>query len=350
MKMKKWAVTITAALLLLSGCSDKKEVAKPEKKAEEVDKEVVVEEDLKPFSFPLTGIASETETEGRAIAVTINNHPKARPQSGLNKADIVYEVLAEGDITRFVAIFQSEKPKNIGPIRSARPYYLELAKGFDALYIAHGYSAQAEELLAKGYIDELNGMAYDGTLFKRASYRVAPHNSYITYENILKGAEERNYSMEQTPPSLTFKTAEEGKNLVAADDAHSIMVSYSSSSISDSTYEYDATLGKYKRFSGGEQTIDYETKEPILLDNLFIVETNHEVVNDVGHKEIDLLSGGNGYLLQMGKVIEVEWKNQDGIIVPVKNGEVVPLIQGKTWVNVVPTNPGLQNSISFNVN
>jgi hypothetical protein len=347
--MKKWAVAITAALLLLSGCSDKEKVAKPEKKAEEVDKEVVVEEDLKPFSFPLTGIASETETEGRAIAVTINNHPKARPQSGLNKADIVYEVLAEGDITRFVAIFQSEKPKNIGPIRSARPYYLELAKGFDALYIAHGYSAQAEELLAKGYIDELNGMAYDGTLFKRASYRVAPHNSYISYENILKGAEERNYSMEQTPPSLTFKTAEEGKNLVA-DDAHSIMVSYSSSSISDSTYEYDATLGKYKRFSGGEQTIDYETEEPILLDNLFIVETNHEVVNDVGHKEIDLLSGGNGYLLQMGKVIEVEWKNQNGIIVPVKNGEVVPLIQGKTWVNVVPTNPGLQNSISFNVN
>jgi hypothetical protein len=128
------------------------------------------------------------------------------------------------------------------------------------------------------------------------------------------------------------------------------MVSYSSSSISDSTYEFDATLGKYKRFSGGEQTIDYETKEPILLDNLFIIETNHEVVNDVGHKEIDLLSGGNGYLLQMGKVIEVEWENQDGIIVPVKNGEVVPLIQGKTWVNVVPTNPGLQNSISFKVN
>ncbi|MDF2855077.1 MAG: hypothetical protein K0Q87_928 [Neobacillus sp.] len=347
--MKIWAVAITAALLLLSGCSDKKEVAKPEKEAEEVDKEVVVEGDLKPYSFPLTGIASETETEGRAIAVTINNHPKARPQSGLNKADIVYEVLAEGDITRFVAIFQSEKPKNIGPIRSARPYYLELAKGFDALYIAHGYSAQAEELLTKGYIDELNGMAYDGTLFKRASYRVAPHNSYITYENILKGAEERNYSMEQTPPSFKFWTAEEGKNLVA-DDAHSIMVSYSSSSISDSTYEYDVKLGKYKRFSGGEQTIDYETKEPILLDNLFIIETNHEVVNDVGHKEIDLLSGGNGYLLQMGKVIEVEWENQDGIIVPVKNGEVVPLIQGKTWVNVVPTNPGLQNSISFKVN
>ncbi len=60
-----------------------------------------------------------------------------------------------------------------------------------------------------------------------------------------------------------------------------------------------------------------------------------------GRKEIDLISGGKGYLLQMGKVIEVEWKNENGKIVPVKNGEVVPFVQGKTWVNVVPTNPGL---------
>ena len=83
----------------------------------------------------------------RAVAVMVNNHPKARPQSGLNKADIVYEILAEGDITRFLAVFQSEKPENIGPVRSARAYYIELAKGLNALYIAHGYSAEAKEML-----------------------------------------------------------------------------------------------------------------------------------------------------------------------------------------------------------
>ncbi len=91
----------------------------------------------------------------RAVAVMINNHPKARPQSGLNKADIVYEILAEGDITRFLAVFQSEKPANIGPIRSARDYYIELAKGFNALYIAHGYSPEAKKMLEQGYVDNL---------------------------------------------------------------------------------------------------------------------------------------------------------------------------------------------------
>ena len=95
----------------------------------------------------------------------VNNHPLARPQSGLNKADIVYEIFAEGNVTRFLAIFQSEQPEKIGPVRSARDYYIELAKGYDSLYIAHGNSPEAKKMLDNGYIDNLNGLYYDGTLF-----------------------------------------------------------------------------------------------------------------------------------------------------------------------------------------
>ena len=151
----------------------------------------------------------------------INNHPAARPQSGLNKADIVYELLAEGDVTRFLAIFQSEQPDNVGPVRSARSYYIELAKGFDSLYIAHGNSPDAKEMLDSGYIDDLNGLYYDGTLFKRASFRKAPHNSYITYDNILKGANQKGYEMEKAPSSLTFLTEDEVKELSGEEANHS---------------------------------------------------------------------------------------------------------------------------------
>ncbi|SDN20315.1 DUF3048 domain-containing protein [Bacillus sp. OK048] len=350
--MKKWAVAATAALLLLSGCSDKNKAngpgpKEPVKEVEKVDQEEVTKE--LPYHYPLTGVGSETKTDGRAVAVMVNNHPKARPQSGLNKADIVYELLAEGDVTRFLAVFQSEKPENIGPVRSARDYYIELAKGLDALFIAHGYSEEAKKMLEAGYLDNLNGMVYDGTLFKRSSDRQAPHNSYITYENVLKGATEKKYSMEQSPPEFKFLSEDESKS-VTGDDAKSVMVSYSTGSTFDSIYEFDDSIGKYKRYADGVETIDLVTKEPILLDNLFIIETTHEVINNVGHKKIDLKSGGSGYLLQMGKVIEVEWKNDNGLIVPVRNGEVVPFVQGKTWVNVIPTNPGLQSSVSFNVN
>ncbi|MBI0580292.1 DUF3048 domain-containing protein [Neobacillus cucumis] len=349
--MKKWAVIVAAVFLLLSGCSKKETVKKPDENVKKDVGKVEQKADEKnefPYYFPLTGKGSQTETDSRAVAVMINNHPAARPQSGLNKADIVYEILAEGNITRFLAVFQSEKPKNIGPVRSARDYYIDLAKGLNALYIAHGYSPEAKKMLKSGYIDNLNGMVYDGTLFHRASFRVAPHNSYITYDNILKGAKMNHYSMDKTPPAFKFLSEEDAKKVTGA-DAKSVKISYYASGDFDCVYEYDPATGKYKRFQGGEQTVDLETKDPILLDNIFIVEAKHEVIDKKGRRTIDFQSGGKGYLVQMGKVHEVEWKNENGRIVPMKNGEEVPFVQGKTWVNVVPTDPGMQKSVSFNV-
>jgi len=347
--MKKWAVAVAAFLLLLSGCTSKETVKRPIKEEKPDQKPENKPDDVAkvdPYFYPLTGIGTNTKPDDRAIAVMINNHPKARPQSGLTKADMVYEVLAEGDITRFVAVFQSEKPANIGPVRSARDYYIEIAKGLDALYVAHGWSEEAKKMLEDNYVDNINGIVYDGTLFKRSTARKAPHNSYITYENILKGAKQKNYSIKGSPPSFKF-LSEEDRKKITGKDAASVKVSYSKGGISDSMYEYDSKLGKYKRFSGGEQSVDLETKEPVLLDNLFIIETTHKIIDSVGRRDIDLQSGGKAYLLQMGKVNEVEWANVNGRIVPVKNGVEVPFTQGKTWVNVVPS---LQKNVILNPN
>ena len=349
MKMKKWAVFVIAFLLLLSGCSNKekeKEPVKKEKTVTQTETKKPEEKQVDPYFYPLTGIGSETSTDGRAVAVMINNHPKARPQSGLNKADLVFEILAEGDITRFLAVFQSEKPDNIGPVRSARDYYIDLAKGLNALYIAHGWSPEAKKLLNGNYIDNLNGMVYDGTLFKRSKTRKAPHNSYITYENVLKGAKQKKYSMEKSPAPYKFFTEEEVKNITGA-NAKSVKITYSKGGISNSMFEFDTATGKYKRFSGGEQTVDLDTKDAVLLDNIFIIEAKHRFIDSYGRREIDLESGGKAYLLQKGKVNQVEWKNKNGEIVPVTNGAEIPLVPGKTWINVVPTNPGLQKIVSL---
>ncbi|ULT57428.1 DUF3048 domain-containing protein [Neobacillus drentensis] len=347
--MKKWAVAMAAFLLLLSGCTNKEPVKKTVKEEKPNTKHENKPDDVVkagPYFYPLTGIGTDTKPDQRAVAVMVNNHPKARPQSGLNVADIVYEVLAEGDVTRFLAVFQSERPANIGPVRSARDYYINLAKGLNALYIAHGYSPEAKQLLESNYVDNLNGMVYDGTLFKRSSSRKPPHNSYITYDNILKGARQKGYTMKNSPPAFTFYSVEESKNLTGQ-EAKSVSITYSKSGTFNSKYQFDKTLGKYKRFSAGEQTVDLDTGEPILLDNVFIIEAVHKAIDSYGLRDIDLQSGGKAYLLQMGKVNEVEWANKNGRIVPMKNGEEIPFVQGKTWVNVVPTNPGLHTSVSL---
>ncbi|RHW32478.1 DUF3048 domain-containing protein [Neobacillus notoginsengisoli] len=346
--MRKWALAMAAVLLLLSACSDKgagkSATENSGKKAAAAKKQAEL-----PFAFPLTGIASQTPTGGRAFAVMVNNHPKARPQSGLNKADIVYELLAEGDVTRFLAIFQSEKPETVGPIRSARDYYINLAKGLDSIFIAHGYSVEAKEMLNSGVIDHLNGMAYDGTLFKRADFRQAPHNSYIAYENMVKGSKMNGFDMSQTPESFKFLTKEEEASLEGP-EALAVEVSYFSNDTFTSVYRYDSELGKYKRYSNGELTSDLDSGEPVLLDNIFIAEMDHKAAGPGGLRDIDLKSGGKGFLLQKGKVAEVDWLNDHGRIVPIVDGNEARLVRGKTWVNIVPSNPGLASVVSFEEN
>ncbi|MBB6447759.1 DUF3048 domain-containing protein [Bacillus benzoevorans] len=346
--LRRWLVLFAAALLITAGCSKKEPVVQNnEEPNHDVTGEPQQEEKEQEYSFyyPLTGIGTEEAADGRAVAVMVNNHPAARPQSGLNKADIVYEVLAEGNVNRFLAIFQSEQPERIGPVRSARDYYIELAKGYDSMYVAHGNSLTAERLLKSGYIDNLNGLYYDGTLFERVSFRKAPHNSYISFANILKGAEQKDYDMEDEPDPLTFLSETEVEKLAGA-AVKKVSISYHDQ-LFNSSFAFDEETQKYKRFSNGAQTVDYDTDEPVLVDNIFVVETAHKIVSDVGHREIDLTSGGRAFLFQKGQMFEVEWENAAGRILPYLNGKPVGLVPGKTWINIIPVKTGLDQDVTY---
>ena len=334
--MKKWFLAVGSACLIISGgCANEKKDVSGNKQTSEQEQTTETVAEHERIVFPLTGLEAEKEADNRIIAVMINNHPKARPQSGLPKADLVYEVLAEGDITRLLALYQSELPEKIGPVRSARDYFIELSNGYNALYICHGWSPEAKEMLESGEADYLNGLFYDGTLFERASFRKAPHNSYTTFGNIEKGAKEKGYELEdkEIEPLPFFKN-----DMAQWLAAKEISIVYSQRSYAQVQYKYDEAKRKYIRFSNGEQTVDYDTNEPVLLDNLFIVEMNHTVVDAAGRRYVDLTSGGKGYLFQNGYVKEVEWKNVDGRILPYEKGVPVPLgfVPGKTWINIVP--------------
>ncbi|QOR66887.1 DUF3048 domain-containing protein [Cytobacillus suaedae] len=342
MKHKMFCFLI-ALLILSTGCSKQQEVVKVEPEIETEEKDVVEEEteadppeQVFDHTYPLTGIGTNDSVDYRAVAVTVNNHPKARPQTGLHKADIIYEVLAEGNVTRFVAIYQSEKAEIIGPVRSARDYFIDLSKGFNAFYIAHGWSPKAKQMLESGKVDNINGLFYDGTLFWRSKDRKAPHNSYISFENIEKGAEKKNYDLTVKPKSYTFLTEEDIANL-DGDASNHVTIAYDSSKTWKVEYNYDSQSEKYNRYSAEVQTVDKESKSPVLLDNIFIVEMDHKVIDKAGRRDINLTSGGKGWLLQKGLKTEVEWKNVEGRIIPFKDGTEIGFVPGKTWINIVPT-------------
>ncbi|USK28925.1 DUF3048 domain-containing protein [Bacillus sp. CMF21] len=330
------------ALLLLAMCTacNKEEESSPPK-TDDVKEEETSAPSVERNIYPLTGLRSDEKEGQRAFAVMINNHPAARPQSGLQQADIVYEVLSEGNITRFLAIYQSNQPAAIGPVRSAREYYVDLSTGYDAVFISHGWSPQAKETLENGKLDYLNGLFYDGTLFWRADFRKAPHNSYISAENIKEGAELNRIDLQKQPKPLPFADTKETPK---GDSGLEAIVRYDQSDVWNSEYKYDKQTEKYLRYSNNEQTKDLETGEAIAVNNLFIAEMKHQTIDDYGRRAIDLTSGGKGILLQKGVSRQVEWRNIDGRILPYLNGEPIGFVPGKTWINIVPA---LENHVSL---
>ncbi|WP_188207179.1 DUF3048 domain-containing protein [Alkalibacillus aidingensis] len=358
--MQKWFVAIVASSLLFLGACNEEEGQLDPDEPEEVDEEEIEsvfeetedtedeEEEIteSEFTYPLTGEDADQEYDRRTLAVQINNHPSARPQTGLVHADYVYEFLAEGDITRLVALYHSNIPEVVGPVRSARSYYIETAKSHGAIYIYHGAASFIEEELRAGWVTNLNGAYYDDDqfLFKRESFRSAPHNSYVMLENAYDVANRNGIEIEQDHKPLSFMSKSDVEK-VTGDQAKKIDIEYYSHR--NVSYDYDEELGGYYRYSDGEQTVDLDTEEPMVVENILVFEAPHDVVDEVGRRDIDIESGGSGYLIQQGNLKEVDWQTVNGIMTPHIDGEVVDLVPGQTWVNVVPTSPGLEQTVTY---
>lgn len=345
-KSKKLFIAMAFSTLLIGGCSKGSSEVK-EDDTNMVDEETTTEEPAQKGDkvAPLTGEAVKEEITQRPIMVTINNHPKARPQSGIEAADIIYEMLAEGDVTRLLAVYQSDLPETVGPVRSARSYFIDLAKGFDAFYVAHGYSPEAKSMLTNNVVDNINGMDYDGTLFKRSKDRVAPHNSYITSENIVNGAKKVDASMSyrEKVSQAFYEPDERGKIGI---ETSRVDVTYGSSEYFHNSYLYDHQSNRYGRQSAGVDTKDMLTGDTLSIANVLFFEMKHRTIDNEGRQEIDLTSGGNAYVFQNGYMREVKWASIDGIPMAVEeSGELVKLVPGKSWVHFIPTSPGLKTMV-----
>ena len=333
---------VAAAAAIFWAMNDKKEESDEQ---EEVEGPAVPEETAEKFLAPFTGMESEQEFTHRPVMAVINNHPAARPQTGLVEADIVFEFLAEGDVTRFLALYQSEFPDEVGPIRSARDYFVNMADSYDAFFVAHGYSPDAKMLLDAGVVEHINGMAYDGTLFQRSTDRVAPHNSYISFDNILTGMETVGAGLtDDSESAYHFYDNTESAKLM--EQASSVEIAYGSNPMFQNVYTYDETSHQYSRASGGILTGDKESLEMMEVSNVLFFETAHNPIDSKGRLAIDLTSGGNALIFQGGGRLEAQWTVENGMLVPISNGEPVKLAPGKTWIHIVPENPGLDEMVS----
>ncbi|WP_249435911.1 DUF3048 domain-containing protein [Paenibacillus sp. Marseille-Q4541] len=297
------------------------------------------------YTAPLTGMKVEEPAEKRPVAVMINNAPAARPQSGLSQADQIYEVLAEGGITRLIAIFQSEgTTETVGPIRSIRPYLIEIGESYGSILAHAGGSPAAYSILQnqdKPYLDEISNA---GPYYFRSKDRKAPHNLYSSLDQLREAAAKRGYSEENNSPVYSY--LDEGVQ-VEGEEAASFDITYMNSSYQVS-YDYDDSTHQYLRSVGGKEDVDADNGQRIAASNIIVLSTAHKVLDDVGRLSVDTTSGGEAMLFQQGKVTQGQWSKKAGDIVRItKDGEELPLVPGKTFFSIVTNVPPLKEHVKI---
>lgn len=279
-----------------------------------------------------------SQQNGNIFAVMIENIRESRPPSGLDKASVVYEALAEGGITRFLALFPvGVSVPEIGPVRSARPYFIAWAEEYKPLYVRAGGSPQALALLrAKPNIIDFNQFT-NGPFFWRDKSRRAPHNLYTSSEKLFLGLKRTAPEAVPTYKPWTFK--EEPALDSRPTTVNDVVIDFSSFAYKV-TYRYDRALNQYQRLLGDAPHV---TKDgtAIAAKNVVIEYVQTGLIP--GDKQrLQLQTSGEGrlVLIQDGTVIEGTWKkvaNADRTELLDANGNPLALNPGPIWIEIVPT-------------
>lgn len=294
----------------------------------------------KPKYFsPLDGSLMQSEADGTkpVTAILLENSPDARPQSGLKDAQVVYEAISEGGITRFVALYQQNKPQLIGPVRSIRPYYLDWAAPYDASIAHVGGSAEALAQVRSGAFKDIDQF-FNGDTYWRVSDRAAPHNVYTSFAKLDELQNRRGY-VSSAPKGILRKDQKPAES----PNATKISVTISSKNY-NSEYAYQKSSNTYKRSQGGEPHLDREAGQ-ITPKVVVVVKAPMyiEKQSDTWRGVIDTTAGGEATIFQNGTVLQGTWNKsarEEQFVFTDATGAPLPLAYGQTWVTIVPSSTG----------
>ncbi len=291
-------------------------------------------------------------SETRPIAVVIENHTDARPQSGLTSANIVYETLAEGGITRLLALYQTNSPKEIGPVRSARPYFNFLANEWNAVYAHVGGSTIALSEISSGIHKKLTDINqfFFGDFFYRSKDRIAPHNAYTTLDLLHALMDKKGWNNWETKHTL-------GEFETIPTNALQTTVTKITAKFFDPSYAvlftFDPATGLYNRTNGSKPAKDKNNDTQIAPRNVLIEYVEDYVVpleNDINGVGLKLEQDGKAILFTGGKATEGTWRYKNGFTEYITTGEdgqsqAMKFQPGQTWIILMPQS--LSNNVTW---
>ncbi len=338
--MKKRKVMLMASALLLAvtmgmaGCGQKKADAEETQKEEVKTTEEPEEEESTAVSGAavepeaavpanqnlLTGIGdlSQEAIGKRPVAVMVNNVQKAMPQYGVGQADIIFEIPVEGDATRFMALYGDyTKVPQICPIRSCRYYFPALSQGFDAYYVNWGIDDTMGDYLAALNMDQIEGITNTGGLFGRDQEKLnqgyaLEHTGYFDGTRLVSYIESQGLRTdlleEKKGAAFSFNGMEEQLKPEGS-DCTSVQINFGAQS---SAFTYDQEKKVYLKQINGQPQVDGKTGEQLSFTNVFVLETDISVRDDIGHKEIDWDGAADsvGYYVSNGGVQKIHWSKE----------------------------------------
>jgi hypothetical protein len=338
-------VLVVVATVGVSACSS------PEPEAEVVvawpaaTSERTVPEPPEPTRWPLTGLAAPSPEAVlvRVVSVKVENSPDARPQTNLQRADVVYESVTEGGITRFNALFHSDAPDVVGPVRSARLSDTYIVPQYQALFSFSGASSSVNAAVRSAGIENLSEDAGVTKPFTRSSNRPRPHNLYLDVVEARAEGERRGMDTQREITGLQYDTARVTQ--VLPPSVTRISIPFSTANNVEWTYDSDRRV--YLRVNNRAPFNDAGTGEQVYARNVVVMWAQHRVAtsNSAGTVTYEIILAGSGKasVFRDGQRFDGTW--EAGADAPprfiAEDGTPITLAPGNTWMQVVNTSVGL---------
>ena len=298
---------------------------------EVIEEEIVEQEYLGPNIF---------SGDKRPIAVMIDNEkPAWVNHGGLNSAYMLYEFIIEGGETRIMAFFKNVMPEYIGPVRSARHYFLDYAMEHDAIFVHFGWSPLAESNIKTLGINNING------IFDTFFWRVAPlssyHNAITNMSKIAQQIANKKYR-DTSDKDCIISYNQYDTDIEGGQTANTIKIKYSATQ--NVSYKYDAEKKVYLRSMRGQAHKDSQTGEQYYAKNIVMIYVKDELLDDPedkGRRNLYNTGTGEGFYATNGSVERITWKKasrSDRTIYYNQEGKELTFNDGITWVQIVPTN------------
>ncbi|MBQ7587620.1 MAG: DUF3048 domain-containing protein [Lachnospiraceae bacterium] len=297
----------------------------------------------------LSGLPVKEEiAQRRPIAVMLNNLKAAQPMCSVSRADVVYEYVVEGAITRLMALFDEyEDLDKIGSVRSCREYFVYTALEFDAIYCHYGQAAYAVDLLNSDYVDNLNGLGKEGDIvYYRTSDRKAPHNAYTSAAGIDAGIEMLGFRRNHYEDfQRKFKFCDLG-DTVTNENGLEVTHMEPNYRINKPWFDYDPDREQYGRYQYDGPQIDELTGEQLFYDNVIFQYNKWAQLDEKDYLAFDCHSGGVIQYFTKGKMVVGTWKREGQLahdgnydLCPIRyydlQGNEITINNGKTFICVI---------------